>query len=118
MDLPNFKPGIFYFLRGSTANALKAALRMNRPCCESGGGLALVSCSEQGSFLAGRSDGSGGGNATGGDDLPDFNPRKIYRFRKATVDRFERAALTNHTRAVTGSGVTASDTPNGVVLSG
>jgi hypothetical protein len=116
-NLPEFAAGRLYLIRGATANLIKAGIRKNRPCATTGGGISLVSQTKDGSFIRGAAQGQGGGTSTAGDNLPQFDPKKVYLLSDKTVAAMFAAARTNHTKVVTNTGLTIpSDSPRGVVV--
>jgi hypothetical protein len=102
-----------YLVRGSTLNALKRALRTNRPCAASG--LGIASQTSAGTFLRGD---AGGGQASGGDPLPEFENAKYYLPTAKTIQAMMSAARKNATRAVTGTGLSVHNGADGVTVSG
>jgi len=116
-QIPDFDPSRLYLIRGATAQLIKNEIRKNRPCAVVGGGIQVVSQIKDGAFIRGVGAGMGGGTTTSGDELPDFQPNKIYFLREETLKAMFAAARSNHTKVVTGSGLSVpSDGPNGVVI--
>lgn len=105
-DLPDFKPGKCYGLRGGTLNNILAVLRTNRPRGTEGGGV-TVDVEADGSYVSAPSDSTEGGGGGGEyDNLPgSYNPKLIFFLKSATRKRIEEAAKKNATYATEGGGL-------------
>ena len=115
-ELPTFVDGRLYLLRGSTLNALRAALRSTRPRSSPGGGVWVDGTTADGTLLSIDASGQGGGEP-GGDAIPDFVDGKLYLLSSQTIAEFENAARRYHARTVEGGGlVIESEGESGVVI--
>jgi hypothetical protein len=116
-SLPTFDPKKIYFVRGSTGQIIVTALKTNRPCCVTGGGLGIDSQGDQGIFLRGTDAGKGGGKSEEPVGLPQFKePNKLYLLGDKSWQAMQKAAQRDRTKATTNTGLTVQYTSDGTVL--